>query len=97
MNTRAVHFFLQMRAKERRVTLMGTKRMEFSMSDDGFIDRVKGTAKETAGKVTGDKDLEAEGKVDKTEGVIKDKVEDAKAGIKAVGDKIKDVFSGDKD
>lgn len=65
------------------------------MSDDGFADKVKGTAKEAAGKVTRDKDLEAEGKADKAEGAVKDTIADVKAGFKAAGDKIKEVFDKD--
>jgi uncharacterized protein YjbJ (UPF0337 family) len=50
----------------------------------GAADKVKGAIKETAGKVTGDKDLEAEGKLDKAKGAahnvagdVKDAVRDA--------------------
>lgn len=66
------------------------------MSDESVFDKIQGKAKEVAGKVTGDKDLEAEGKLQNIEGKVKDFAEDAKAGIKAVGDKIKDVFDGDE-
>jgi uncharacterized protein YjbJ (UPF0337 family) len=34
----------------------------------GAADKVKGAIKDTAGKVTSDKDLEAEGKLDKAKG-----------------------------
>jgi uncharacterized protein YjbJ (UPF0337 family) len=34
----------------------------------GTADKAKGTIKETAGKVSGDKELESEGKVDKAKG-----------------------------
>jgi uncharacterized protein YjbJ (UPF0337 family) len=34
----------------------------------GAADKAKGTIKETAGKVTGDKELESEGKLDKAKG-----------------------------
>ena len=34
----------------------------------GFADKAKGTIKEGAGKMTGDKEMEAEGKLDKTKG-----------------------------
>lgn len=34
----------------------------------GTADKVKGTIKDTAGKVTGDKKLETEGKLDKAKG-----------------------------
>ncbi|MCF2705869.1 CsbD family protein [Arcanobacterium haemolyticum] len=66
------------------------------MSDESVFDKAAGKAKEVAGKVTGDKNLEAEGKLQNLEGKVKDFAEDAKAGIKAVGDKIKDVFDGDE-
>ncbi len=36
----------------------------------GAADKAKGTIKETAGKVTGDRELESEGKVDKAKGDI---------------------------
>jgi uncharacterized protein YjbJ (UPF0337 family) len=45
------------------------------------VEDLGGHAKETTGKVTGDKDTENEGKVDQ-----------AKAGLKDVGEKVKDVF-----
>ncbi len=44
-------------------------------------EELKGGAKETAGKVTGDKELESEGKGDQVKG-----------NIKQAGEKIKDVF-----
>ena len=36
----------------------------------GFAEKTKGTIKEGAGKMMGDKDLEAEGKVDKAKGDV---------------------------
>ena len=45
------------------------------------IDNVGGKAKETLGKVTGDKSTENEGKVDQ-----------AKSNLKDAGEKIKDAF-----
>jgi uncharacterized protein YjbJ (UPF0337 family) len=45
------------------------------------VEDLGGQAKEATGKITGDKDTEAEGKADQT-----------KAGLKDVGEKIKDVF-----
>lgn len=54
----------------------------------GFMDKaknkaekLKGHGKEQAGKASGDRDLEAEGKTDQTKGDVKD-----------VGEKVKDVF-----
>jgi uncharacterized protein YjbJ (UPF0337 family) len=48
----------------------------------------KGRAKEAAGDLTGDKDLEREGKVDQGSAKIKDKVGDA-------ADKVKDAVHRD--
>lgn len=49
------------------------------------MDDLKGRVKEAAGDLTGDKDLEREGKVDRASGAVKDKVGD-------LADKVKDVF-----
>lgn len=53
------------------------------------VDDAKGRVKEAAGDLTGDKDLEREGKVDQGTGKIKEAVGDA-------ADKIKDVLHKDK-
>jgi uncharacterized protein YjbJ (UPF0337 family) len=53
----------------------------------GFDD-IKGKAKEAAGDITDDKDLEREGKVDQFTDTVKDKVEGA-------SDKVKDVLDRD--
>ena len=45
--------------------------------------KVKGQVKEAAGRVTGDRQLEAEGRTDKT-----------KANLKQAGEKLKDAFRG---
>jgi uncharacterized protein YjbJ (UPF0337 family) len=54
----------------------------------GATDKVKGVVKETAGKVTGDEKLQAEGKMDKAKGAahnalgdIKDAARDAKKSV----------------
>ena len=44
-------------------------------------DEVKGRAKEAAGIVTGDKDLEREGKADRVVGAVKEKVDGARDWI----------------
>ena len=54
------------------------------------MDETKGRVKEAAGDLTGDKDLQREGKVDQASGKVKDKVDDA-------GDKAKDALSRDDD
>lgn len=52
---------------------------------DNFDD-IKGRAKEAAGDLTDDEDLQREGKVDQATGTVKDKVGD-------VADKVKDVLN----
>jgi uncharacterized protein YjbJ (UPF0337 family) len=44
----------------------------------GNADEMKGRAKEAAGKLTDDEDLQREGKVDRTSGKVKEKVDRAK-------------------
>ena len=44
-------------------------------------DEVKGRAKQATGVLTGDKDLEREGKVDRVAGAVKEKVEVARDWI----------------
>jgi uncharacterized protein YjbJ (UPF0337 family) len=48
----------------------------------GTADKVKGTIKDTAGKVTGDKQLETEGKFDKAKGSAHNIVGDLKDAVK---------------
>lgn len=50
-------------------------------------DQVKGRIKEAAGSLTGDEDLEAEGKADRRVGEVKEKVGDAKDKVEDVVDK----------
>ncbi|WP_435972396.1 CsbD family protein [Streptomyces sp. Qhu_M48] len=47
------------------------------MADKGRTDKVKGKAKETVGKVTGDDRMKAEGKMDQAKGKAKEAVSDA--------------------
>lgn len=49
------------------------------------MDDMKGRVKEAAGDLTGDKDLQREGKTDQAAGKVKDKVGDA---VDAVKDKL---------
>lgn len=57
---------------------------------DGYVsgmanmDDIKGKAKEAAGTVTGDKDLEREGKVDRAAGSVKENVSNATDKVKEV-------------
>lgn len=54
------------------------------MANEKFED-LKGRAKEAAGDLTDDKDLQREGKIDQATAAVKDKVGDA-------ADKVKDVL-----
>jgi uncharacterized protein YjbJ (UPF0337 family) len=47
--------------------------------DAGLGKQIKGTVKDIAGKVTGDKVLQGEGKIEKAAGKIQEKVGDAQA------------------
>jgi uncharacterized protein YjbJ (UPF0337 family) len=53
-------------------------------------DQVKGKVKEAAGVLTGDKDLESEGKSDRRAGEAKEKVEHLKDKIEEVVEKAED-------
>jgi uncharacterized protein YjbJ (UPF0337 family) len=55
---------------------------------DGNLDETKGRVKEAAGDITDDDSLKNEGKVDRAEGSVKDKIDDA-------GDKVKDALKRD--
>jgi uncharacterized protein YjbJ (UPF0337 family) len=48
----------------------------------GTADKVKGTIKDMAGKVTGDKKLESEGKFDKAKGSARNVAGDLKDAVK---------------
>ena len=52
----------------------------------GAADKVKGAIEETAGKVTGDKGLEAEGKADKAKGAVHSAIGDLKDALYADAD-----------
>ena len=59
------------------------------MSSDHKGEDLKGRVKEAAGDLTGNKDLEREGKVDQGSASVKDKVGDA-------ADKVKNVVNPDR-
>lgn len=61
------------------------------------FDKIAGKAKQAAGKVSGDKDLEAEGKVQETEGKLREVADDAKATLGAVADRVKGSVDEQKD
>ena len=52
----------------------------------GFADKAKGAIKEGAGKLTGDKKLEGEGKADKAEGKIRNTIGSAKDKVREMDD-----------
>jgi len=55
---------------------------------EGGLDNLKGKVKETAGVVTGDRELEGEGKLDQIKGKVKDVAGNIREGIK---DKLDDL------
>jgi uncharacterized protein YjbJ (UPF0337 family) len=55
----------------------------------GEKDKAKGAVKEAAGKVTGDRRTEAEGKTDRAKGEAKDAAHHAKEGAKGARDSLK--------
>lgn len=55
---------------------------------DGNADELKGRIKEAAGDLTDDERLKKEGKVDRAEGAVKEKVDEA-------ADKLKDALNRD--
>ncbi|HFI0271373.1 TPA: CsbD family protein [Streptococcus suis] len=65
------------------------------MSEDKFsakLDQLSGSVKEGLGKLTGDKEIEVEGIVEKGIGKAKELVEDAKDGIEGAVQGIKNAF-----
>jgi uncharacterized protein YjbJ (UPF0337 family) len=52
----------------------------------GVADKAKGAIKDTAGKVTGDKKLETEGKIDKAKGAAHSAVGDVKDAVRKAGE-----------
>ena len=55
----------------------------------GTTDKAKGMVKEGAGKVTGNKRMESEGKADRAKGEVKDAAHQAKESAKGVRDSLK--------
>ena len=71
--------------RRRKASTAPTQSKETRVSN---ADEAKGRIKEAAGDLTGDKDLQREGKVDQASGKAKDAVDD-------VSDKAKDVLKRD--
>ncbi len=53
----------------------------------GAADKAKGAVKDAAGKLTGDKELQAEGKMDKAKGSAREAVGDVKDAVRHSTDK----------
>ena len=52
---------------------------------DEKIDQLKGAIKEKAGQVTGDEQMEQDGKLDQAKGKVKEALNDAKDAIRKIG------------
>jgi uncharacterized protein YjbJ (UPF0337 family) len=52
----------------------------------GAADKVKGAIKDTAGKATGDKQLQTEGKIDKAKGSAHNLAGDVKDAVRKAGE-----------
>jgi uncharacterized protein YjbJ (UPF0337 family) len=52
----------------------------------GAADKVKGAVKDAAGKVTGDRNLQTEGKLDKAKGAAHNVAGDAKDAVRKAGE-----------
>jgi uncharacterized protein YjbJ (UPF0337 family) len=67
---------------------------------EGTFDKAKGRAKEAAGDLTGDEDLQAEGQVDQASGSIKDKAAEIADKVKETAsdlvDKVRDAVGRDR-
>lgn len=55
----------------------------------GTADNIKGNVKETAGDITGDDELKAEGKSDQLAGKLKDAISDVKDAAEGAIDKVR--------
>jgi uncharacterized protein YjbJ (UPF0337 family) len=52
----------------------------------GAADKAKGAIKDAAGKLTGDKQMQAEGKIDKAKGAAREAMGDAKDAVRRAQD-----------
>lgn len=64
------------------------------MSLDEKLDQAKGALKENAGKLTGDKKMQAEGAVENTAAKVKDVAKDVTEDLKKATEDIKDAVDG---
>ncbi|MBB1246103.1 CsbD family protein [Streptomyces durbertensis] len=66
------------------------------MADEGAMDKMKGKAKQAAGKLTGDERKRSEGKTDETKGKAKGAMEDGKDRIEGLKDSLSEKRRGKK-
>ncbi|MFD5398892.1 CsbD family protein [Streptomyces sp. NPDC127097] len=59
------------------------------MADKGAMDKMKGKAKQKAGKIMGDERLKGEGRADEAKGRAKGAMSDAKENARGVKDSMK--------
>jgi uncharacterized protein YjbJ (UPF0337 family) len=52
----------------------------------GAADKAKGAIKDTAGKITGDRELQTEGKIDKAKGAAHNALGDVKDAVRKAGE-----------
>lgn len=60
----------------------------------GKMENLKGKLKEGAGKLTGDRDLEAEGEVDQAEGTVRDKAGKGMRNVSDAAERVRDKITG---
>ncbi|MGA5566598.1 CsbD family protein [Streptomyces platensis] len=59
------------------------------MGDKGAMDKMKGKAKQKAGKIMGDERLKGEGRADEAKGRAKEAMSDAKENARGMKDSMK--------
>ncbi|GFE25406.1 hypothetical protein Sliba_58590 [Streptomyces nigrescens] len=62
---------------------------ECDMGDKGAMDKMKGKAKQKAGKITGNERLKGEGRADEAKGRSKGAMSDAKENLQGMKDSLK--------
>jgi uncharacterized protein YjbJ (UPF0337 family) len=77
------HFFVGLIIWTARNTIMDREHVK------GAADKAKGAIKEGAGKLTGDKEMEAEGKIDKAKGAAHNAAGDMKDAARDAADALK--------
>lgn len=70
--------------------------MSESKKFDAKLEQAGGVVKENVGKLTGNKELQSEGFVDKVKGKVNETVEKAKDVVEDVKDSVSDVVQGVK-